>query len=367
VIQLLAVLPRPLEGRALEVAKEVSPSKHVVGDPKLLALRLESCLSHAEERDGAVFCVSDLLSHVPPAVVKKAVELGEAHPAFDWEDAHAEAVHDSSVFNSCVESAGTVGEGVVCLGAFMAALPDAMVERSVRIDSELPAPHQAAEEPEMLSKDLVYCLQLAEKRDAAQYCLAHFLGGLPDEQVHEAYLYSKTHRFKGAPFLTDYKPEDEAIIADTDGASSNGEAGPLPGLAFGRRRGGEDSVLYPHEHGEESFKHEVATWNKQGRSKGARSRHLSRMAHKDMRKGEAGRLLAAKSRGREGRGRGMGERLTRARRAVLEEEERLRRSAARAPVSGERRRDAEVKKQGEALRKEVEARLARRGRWRYKG
>jgi hypothetical protein len=82
--QLLSVLPRPLEKRALEVAKEVYPSKHVVGDPKILAMKLESCVAHATERDGAVFCFSDLLSHVPPAVVNKAVELAEEHPAFDW-------------------------------------------------------------------------------------------------------------------------------------------------------------------------------------------------------------------------------------------------------------------------------------------
>ena len=181
--QLLTMLPRPLEKRALEVAKEVYPSKTVQGDPKILALKLETCLTHASERDGAVFCVADLLSHVPPAVLNKAVELGEEHPAFDWEDGHAAAVHDAAVFNTCVDTAGNVGEGVSCLGSLLTELPEALVERSVRITSELPPPHQPAEEPQMLSKDFVYCLQIAEKRDAAQYCLAHFLGRLPDEQV----------------------------------------------------------------------------------------------------------------------------------------------------------------------------------------
>jgi len=61
-----------------------------------------------------------------------------------------------------------------------------MVERSVRITSELPPPHQPAEEPQMLSKDFVYCLEISETRDAAEYCLAHFLGRLPDEQVLRA-------------------------------------------------------------------------------------------------------------------------------------------------------------------------------------
>lgn len=181
--QLLAVLPRPLEKRALEVAKEVYPSKHVVGDPKILAMKLETCLTHASERDGAVFCVSDLLAHVPPAVINKAVELGEEHPAFDWEDGHAAAVHDAAVFNTCVDTAGNVEEGVLCLGSLLTELPEAMVERSVRVTSELPPPHQPAEEPQMLSKDFVYCLEIAETRDAATYCLAHFLGRLPDEQV----------------------------------------------------------------------------------------------------------------------------------------------------------------------------------------
>lgn len=181
--QLLSVLPRPLEKRALEVAKEVYPSKHVVGDPKILAMKLESCVAHASERDGAVFCLSDLLSHVPPAVVNRAVELAEQHPAFDWQDGHAAAVHDATVFNTCVDTARNVGEGVKCLGTLLSALPHALVERSVRITSELPAPHQPAEEPQMLSKDFVYCLEIAETRDAATYCLAHFLGRLPDEQV----------------------------------------------------------------------------------------------------------------------------------------------------------------------------------------
>jgi hypothetical protein len=75
--QLLTVLPRPLEKRSLQVAKEVYPSKHVIGDPKILAAKLESCVSHAQERDGAVFCLSDLMAHVPPAVLNKAVEMGE--------------------------------------------------------------------------------------------------------------------------------------------------------------------------------------------------------------------------------------------------------------------------------------------------
>jgi hypothetical protein len=124
-----------------------------------------------------------LLAHVPPAVINKAVELGEEHPAFDWEDGHAAAVHDAAVFNTCVDTAGNVGEGVLCLGSLLTELPEAMVERSVRITSELPPPNQPAEEPQMLSKDFVYCLEIAETRDAATYCLAHFLGRLPDEQV----------------------------------------------------------------------------------------------------------------------------------------------------------------------------------------
>ena len=239
--QLLTVLPRPLEKRALEVAKEVSPSQQVVGDPKIIALKLQSCLNHAEERDGAVFCVSDLLAHVPPTVVDKAVELGEEHPAFDWADEHAAAVHDSTVFNSCVDEAGNVQEGVTCLGSLLAELPEAMVERAVRITSELPPPHQPAEEPQMLAKDYVYCTQMATRRDAAVFCLAHFLGRLPEAQVHEAYRYSKAHRGKGTPFLTDFQAEDADVLSDA-GPAWGGEAralgrhSGLAGLAFG---GGE--------------------------------------------------------------------------------------------------------------------------------
>jgi len=95
-------------------------------------------------------------------------------------------VHDAAVFNTCVDTARNVGEGVHCLGTLLTELPEAMVERSVRITSELPPPHQPAEEPQMLSKDFVYCLEISETRDAAEYCLAHFLGRLPDEQVLRA-------------------------------------------------------------------------------------------------------------------------------------------------------------------------------------
>jgi hypothetical protein len=266
--QLLAVLPRPLEKRALEVAKEVYPSKHVVGDPKILAMKLETCLTHASERDGAVFCVSDLLAHVPPAVINKAVELGEEHPAFDWEDGHAAAVHDAAVFNTCVDTAGNVEEGVLCLGSLLTQLPEAMVERSVRITSELPPPNQPAEEPQMLSKDFVYCLEIAETRDAATYCLAHFLGRLPDEQVsclfcddtreflrccppaaqhtqphalrchsvvqvHEAYLYAKSHRGRGRPFLTEFEENEDMISEKEQHVIAKSQETGLPGLGFG--------------------------------------------------------------------------------------------------------------------------------------
>jgi len=229
--QMLTMLPRPLEQRALEVAKEVYPSKRVQGDPKILALKLETCLTHASERDGAVFCVSDLLAHVPPAVLNKAVELGEEHPAFDWEDGHAAAVHDAAVFNSCVDTAGNVQEGVSCLGSLLTQLPEALVERSVRITSELPPPHSPAEEPQMLSKNFVYCLEIAEQRDAAEYCLAHFLGRLPDEQVHEAYLYAKSHRGTGKPFLTAFEQENEELIQKHEEGPTQPDA--LPGLGFG--------------------------------------------------------------------------------------------------------------------------------------
>ena len=246
--QLLTVLPRPLEKRALEVAKEVSPSQQVVGDPKIIALKLQSCLNHAEERDGAVFCVSDLLAHVPPTVVDKAVELGEEHPAFDWADEHAAAVHDSTVFNSCVDEAGNVQEGVTCLGSLLAELPEAMVERAVRITSELPPPHQPAEEPQMLAKDYVYCTQMATRRDAAVYCLAHFLGRLPEAQVHEAYRYSKAHRGKGTPFLTDFQEEDADLLSDAGPAwGSEAHAGHsgVAGLAFGGGEGLGRAVEVP--------------------------------------------------------------------------------------------------------------------------
>ena len=191
--QLLSMMPRPLEKRALEVAKEVYPSKRVVVDPKVLSLKLESCLEHAEERDGAVFCVSDLLAHVPPAVLNKAVELGEAHPAFDWPSEKPTAVHEAAVFNACVDTAANIEEGVGCLGTFFTELPEAMVERSVRIQTEVPAPHSPAEEPQMLAKDFVYCLEIAESRDAATYCLAHFLGRLPVYIKYLMCIYMYTH------------------------------------------------------------------------------------------------------------------------------------------------------------------------------
>mmetsp|Transcript_93879 Transcript_93879/g.137097 ORF Transcript_93879/g.137097 Transcript_93879/m.137097 type:complete len:372 (+) Transcript_93879:25-1140(+) len=270
--QLLTMLPRPLEKRALEVAKEVHPSKTVQGDPKILALKLETCLTHASERDGAVFCVADLLSHVPPAVLNKAVELGEEHPAFDWEDGHAAAVHDAAVFNTCVDTAGNVGEGVSCLGSLLTELPEALVERSVRITSELPPPHQPAEEPQMLSKDFVYCLQIAEKRDAAQYCLAHFLGRLPDEQVHEAYEYAKTHRGKGRPFLTAFEEENEELISKYEGPSGV-EA--LPGLGFGVGSHNKLSSILEGKGGEG-----LSSWKKMSEVKSAVRKTTARIAAK---------------------------------------------------------------------------------------
>ena len=103
--QLMALLPRPLERRATEVAKEISSTRTPTDDPKMLAVRLESCLTAAMERDGAIYCVAELLAEIPPASLEKAIELGEDHPAFPWKMAHEAAVDDAATFDTCATEA----------------------------------------------------------------------------------------------------------------------------------------------------------------------------------------------------------------------------------------------------------------------
>ncbi|KAJ1480188.1 hypothetical protein T484DRAFT_1957219, partial [Baffinella frigidus] len=180
--QLIALLPRPLERRATEVAKEIASTRTPTNDPKLLAVRLESCLTAAMERDGAIYCVSELLAQIPPTALAKAIEMGEEHPAFPWKMAHESAVNDAATFETCATEATDEDQGSKCIGELLAQLPEAMVERAVRVAMELPAPGGSPTEPKAVAGKLHECLEVADGRDAASFCLVDFLLSIPQGQ-----------------------------------------------------------------------------------------------------------------------------------------------------------------------------------------
>mmetsp|Transcript_39267 Transcript_39267/g.61202 ORF Transcript_39267/g.61202 Transcript_39267/m.61202 type:complete len:244 (-) Transcript_39267:1128-1859(-) len=212
--------------RSLEVAEEIHSSKKIE-DPKKLAIHLESCLSAAKEHDGAIFCVADLLAHVPGETRAKAVELGEEHPAFDWKVLKDAALVDTEEFDECAEKAEDVDEGVQCLSKYLSEMSEALVERSVYVALDLPLPTSPAEEPKELSKQLLECMKKAEGRDAAQYCLSDFLTHIPMEQLHKAYTESKETRGKADPFLTEFEEDEAKRIGDEK---------PSAGLGLGVKR-----------------------------------------------------------------------------------------------------------------------------------
>jgi hypothetical protein len=56
----------------------------------------------------------------------------------------------------------------------------------------------------------------------------------PVVQVHEAYLYAKSHRGRGRPFLTEFEQENEDMVSEKEQhvIAKSQETG-LPGLGFG--------------------------------------------------------------------------------------------------------------------------------------
>ena len=218
--QLIAVIPRPLERRAAEVAKEIAPTMTPEDDPKLLAGRLESCMTAATERDGAIFCMSELFAQIPPTALEKAIELAEEHPAFPWKMAHESAVMDAARFQICAEGAKDVDTGTICIGQLLAELPEALVERAVRVAMELPAPVEVPSVPEAVAGKLHQCLEVASGRDTASYCLVTFLSEIPEGQMKDGYLWSKEHRGSHEPFVT-----DEPAAGSTPARAVKGGAG----------------------------------------------------------------------------------------------------------------------------------------------
>jgi len=203
--RLLSRLPPALEHRALAVAQEVAPTVDKRTPPQGLTINLETCLGQARSPDARTFCLADLLARIPPKALALAARQAEETPVVDWNGTSADATQDAESFLSCVQSSETVDEGIVCLGTLLSDLPQALVERSTRLLTSLPPRTVNTDPSEMQTPNFVKCLKLASSGDSAIYCLSNYLIHLPQDQVERAYIFYKTQRLH--PTLEDVDRE----------------------------------------------------------------------------------------------------------------------------------------------------------------
>jgi len=111
------------------------------GADAIAASGLEACLSDGAGEESMAECLTSSLSKVPNEVLSMAVKQAEAHPAFDWDmDRKNRAVKLSSLLYSCIRNARRISQGNECLGDYLAALPQSLAKRSMRVVKELPKP-----------------------------------------------------------------------------------------------------------------------------------------------------------------------------------------------------------------------------------
>eukprot|EP00960_Hanusia_phi_P007112 202311-Hanusia_phi.AAC.1 len=106
--RLLSRLPPALEHRALAVAQEVAPTVDQATPPQGLTINLETCLAAAKSPDARTFCLADLLARIPPKALAVAARQAEETPVVDWDGDSADATKDAESFLSCVQSSEVV-------------------------------------------------------------------------------------------------------------------------------------------------------------------------------------------------------------------------------------------------------------------
>lgn len=157
----LSVLPSSILSRALssEALGVKSEARHLEGEAgmtmdelrrdiflgagaeAIAASGLEACLSNGVGEDSMAECLTSSLSKVPGEVLSVAIKQAKAHPAFDWSaERKDKAVKLSSLLYACIRQARRVGQGDQCLGEYLAALPQSLTRRSMRVVEELPKP-----------------------------------------------------------------------------------------------------------------------------------------------------------------------------------------------------------------------------------
>lgn len=133
---------RHLEGKASMTMNELRRDVFLgAGAEAIAASGLEACLSIGAGEESMAECLTSSLSKVPNEVLNMAVKQAEAYPAFDWDmDRKNRAVKLSSLLYSCIRNARRVSQGDECLGDYLAALPQSLAKRSMRVVKELPKP-----------------------------------------------------------------------------------------------------------------------------------------------------------------------------------------------------------------------------------
>ena len=133
---------RHLEGQASMTMNELRRDVFLgAGADAIAASGLEACLSDGAGEESMAQCLTSSLSKVPNEVLSMAVKQAEAHPAFDWgTDRKNRAVKLSSLLYSCIRNARRVSQGDECLGDYLAALPQSLAKRSMRVVQEVPKP-----------------------------------------------------------------------------------------------------------------------------------------------------------------------------------------------------------------------------------
>lgn len=183
----LSLLPKDLASEATSKGKDgfaLAPEKD---DPHKLVTALRGCMNVAGEWAGALFCLSDFLSSIPPELVEDAVGMAQKHPVFDFDLHRTHIVSNSHTLSLCIEQAKDEADGDKCLGAFLASIPEAMEQRAVSVALAAPPPLGAPQLPIAVGHAFARCEARAVSRDAAVFCLGSFLNHLPTQQVQRGF------------------------------------------------------------------------------------------------------------------------------------------------------------------------------------